>query len=369
MKQDTIYVGIDDSKRKLVIGTLGPDDAQPLVRTIANEPRAIRRFIQRLKRQGLLRACYEAGPSGYDLHRQLTALGVACQVVAPSLTPRRPGERIKTDRRDALKLVHLFRAGELTPIRVPDEAEEAVRDFVRCRGNTQKEALRWRQRLVKFLDRHGRVYREGSHWTQAHWRWLNTQDFTQPTLQFTLDTYRFTLEQALFRQAEMEREIGALAQSEPYKEPVGWLRCFRGIDTLSAMILMAEIQDFKRFPTAPDLMGYLGLVPSEHSTGEHVRRGPLTKTGNGHARRILIEAAWHYQHRARLSKSLAARTKGQPPEVVAHAWKTQVRLHRRYYRLLARGKRPSVAVAAVARELTGFIWAAMTQTACARKAA
>jgi transposase len=369
MKQDTIYVGIDDSKRKLVIGTLGPDDAQPLVRTIANEPRAIRRFIQRLKRQGLLRACYEAGPSGYDLHHQLTALGVACQVVAPSLTPRRPGERIKTDRRDALKLVHLFRAGELSPIRVPDEAEEAVRDFVRCRGNTQKEALRWRQRLVKFLDRHGRVYREGSHWTQAHWRWLHAQDFTQPTLQFTLDTYRFTLEQALLRQAEMEREIGALAQSEPYKEPVGWLRCFRGIDTLSAMILMAEIQDFKRFPTAPDLMGYLGLVPSEHSTGERVRRGPLTKTGNGHARRILIEAAWHYQHRARLSKSLAARTKGQPPEVVAHAWKTQVRLHRRYYRLLARGKRPSVAVAAVSRELTGFIWAAMTQTACARKAA
>ncbi len=369
MNEDTTYLGIDDSKRKLVVGTLGALDTQALIRTLPNEPRYVRRFVLRLKRQGPVLACYEAGPSGYDLHRQLTALGVACQVVAPSLTPRRPGERIKTDRRDAAKLVRLFRAGELSPIRIPDEAEEALRDLVRCRGNLQKEALRWRQRLVKLLDRHGRVYREGSHWTQAHWRWLHAQRFTISTLQYTLDTHRFTVEQALFRQAEMEREIEALAQSPPCQESVGWLCCFRGIKTLSAMILLTEIQDFRRFAKAPELMGYLGLVPSEHSTGERVRRGSLTKTGNGHARRILVEAAWHYRHRPRISKSLATRTKGQPPEVVAHAWKAQVRLHRRFHRLLARGKRPSVVAAGIARELTGFIWAAMTQTACARKAA
>ena len=366
MEKDITYVGIDDSKRTLVVASWGPEDLEATVRTIPNEPRFVRRLMQRLKRQGPVLACYEAGPSGYDLHRQLTALGVACQVVAPSLTPRRPGERIKTDRRDALKLLRLLRAGELSPVRVPDEAEEAVRDLVRCRGNLQKEVLRWRQRLVKFLDRHGRVYRQGRHWTQAHWRWVHAQGFTLPTLQYTLHTYRFTLEQALFRRGEMDREIEALAQSEPYQEPVGRLRCFRGIDTLSAMTLLAEIQDFKRFATAPELMGYLGLVPSEHSTAGRERRGPLTKTGNGHARRILIEAAWHCRHRPRIHKALAARTQGQLPEVVAHAWKAQVRLYRR---LVGHGKRPSVAVAAVARELTGFLWAAMTHRECARKAA
>ena len=369
MKKDITYVGIDDCKQALVVGTWGPRDVQASVRSIANDPRSIRRLFGRLKREGPVLACYEAGPSGYDLHRQLTALGVECQVVAPSLTPRKPGERIKTDCRDAIKLVRLLRAGELTPIRVPDEAEEAVRDLLRCREAIQKDVLRWGQRLVRFLARHGRIYREGDHWTQAHWRWLDAQCFTLPALQYTLQTHRFTLEQALFRRGEMDREIQAIAQSEPYQEPAAWLRCFRGIETLSAMILLAEIQDFRRFPAAPDLMGFLGLVPSEHSTGGRERRGPLTKTGNGHARRILIEAAWHYRHRPRIGKALARRLEGQPPEIVAHAWKAQLRLHRRYHRLVGRGKRSSVAVAAIARELLGFIWAAMTQSECARKAA
>ncbi len=191
MKEDTIYLGIDDSKRKLVVGTLGPLDSEALIRTLPNEPRSVRRFVQRLKRQGPIRACYETGPSGYVTSTASSRpWGWRVRSSHPPSPSARPGERIKTDRRDAAKLVRLLRAGELSPIRIPDEAEEALRDLVRCRGSLQKEALRWRQRLVKLLDRHGRVYREGSHWTQAHWRWLHAQRFTISTLQYTLDTHR-----------------------------------------------------------------------------------------------------------------------------------------------------------------------------------
>ena len=218
-------------------------------------------------------ACYEAGVSGYDLYRQITALGVPCQVIAPALTPRRPGQRIKTDRRDAAKLVRLFRAGELTPIHVPDESEEAVRDLLRCRDDVRRDVLRWRHRVVKFLARHGRVYRAGRNWSQRHWRWIREQQFALPALQRTLDASLFALEQALARLADLDQEIVALADTAPYRTPVGWLRCFRGIDTLSAMILVAEIVDFQRFRGPRQLMAYLGLVPSEYSSGDRRAAG------------------------------------------------------------------------------------------------
>jgi len=288
-------------------------------------------------------------------------LGVLCEVMAPALTPRRPGERIKTDRRDAAKLVRLFRAGELTPIHVPDEDEEAVRDLLRCREDVLEDVTRWRHRLVKFLFRHGRVYHGGTHWRQPHWTWLRALRFEVPALQRTFEATLFAVEQAQARLAELDREVEAIAQQDPYREPVGWLRCFRGIDTLSAMTLLAEIVDFQRFRRPRELMAYVGLVPSEHSSGGSHRRGAITKAGNTHARRILVEAAWQYRPHPTLGRTLPRRSDGQPGDVVAQAWRAQQRLHRRYRRLVSRGKRAPVAVVAIARELLGFIWAAMTR--------
>jgi transposase len=361
MGKSTTFVAVDDSKRKLVLGILRPGAQEAELREIPNDARLLRRMFERLTREGPVQACYEAGVSGYDLYRQLTSLGVSCDVVAPALTPRRPGQRIKTDKRDARKLVRLFRAGELTAIHVPDEAEEAVRDLLRCREAVRRDVLRWRHRMVKFLDRHGRRYLSGKNWTQRHWLWLRRQQFEHPVLQRTLDATLFALEQALAHQAELDKAIEALAEQAPYREPVGWLRCFRGIDTRSAMILLGEIVDFQRFAHPRELMAYLGLVPSEYSSGQTERRGAITKAGNTHARRVLVEAAWHYRHRPGVSRALTQRSDGQPSQVVSHAWRAQQRLHHRYRHLVGHGKRPPVAVAAIARELVGFIWAAMTR--------
>jgi len=369
MQKDITHVALDDSKNSIVAGILRPQATEPELRQIANEPKHLRRFFARLQREGPLASCYEAGPSGYDLYRQLTALGVPCQVMAPALTPRKPGERIKTNRRDAAKLVRLFRAGELTPIRVPDEAQEAVRDLLRCREDLQEDLLRWRHRLLKFLARHGRVYREGRNWTQRHWTWLRSQRLADPVLARTFQEYLFTVEQLLARRAELEREIEAIAQQEPYREPVGWLRCFRGFDTLGALTVLVEIGDFQRFQSPRKLMAYLGLVPSEASTGDRERRGSITKAGNTHARRVLVEASWHYRHPPRIGPALARRSQGQPTAVLAQAWKAQQRLHRRYRHLVGHGKRPPVAVVAIARELVGFLWAALTPRAPALQAA
>jgi transposase len=360
MENSTTHVALDDSKRKIVAGILRPGATEPELRELPNDPHHSRQLFERLKREGPVVACYEAGVSGYDLYRQLIALGVPCQVIAPALTPRRPGHRIKTDRRDAAKLVRLFRAGELTPIHVPDEAEEAVRDLVRCRDDVRRDVLRWRHRLLKLLARHGRVYHAGKNWSQRHWTWIRAQRFDLPALARAFEATLFALEQALARQAALDKELEAIAASAPYREPVGWLRCFRGIDTLSAMILLTEIIDFHRFHRPRQLMAYLGLVPSEYSSGDVQRRGALTKAGNTHARRVLVEAAWHYRHRPQLGPTLAARSAGQPPAILAEAWRAQQRLHRRYRHLVGHGKRPPVAVAAIARELVGFLWAAMT---------
>lgn len=361
MDKGTTFVGLDDSKRKLVVAILRPGATEPESREMPKEPPLIRRLFQRLRQEGPVAACYEAGVSGYDLYRQITGCGVSCEVIAPALTPRRPGQRIKTNRRDAVKLVRLFRAGELTAIHIPDEAEEAVRDLLRCREDVRRDVMRWRHRLLKFLDRHGRLYLAGRNWSQRHWAWIRGQQFALPPLTQTFEVTLFALEQAQARLADLDREVEALAVTAPYREPVGWLRCFRGIDTLSAMILLAEIVDFQRFERARELMAYLGLVPSEYSTGERQRRGALTKAGNEHARRVLVEAAWHYRHRPSLGHALARRSAGQPLAITRHAWGAQQRLHRRYRHLVGHGKRPPVAVAAVARELVGFIWAAMTQ--------
>lgn len=354
----TLYVGMDVHKESISISVLDGDsrEGRPTV-TVRNEPRELRRVFARLRREGDVRACYEAGSCGYEVQRLLASMDITCDVVAPSLIPVRVGDRVKTDRRDAEKLARLFRAGELTSIRVPTEAEEALRDLVRCREDAREDVLRERHRLLKFLLRHGRVFRDGRHWTLAHWAWLHKQSFEDPAAQSVLVEYRSRLESTLARLKALDEQLAAAAEREPYKTPVARLRCLRGIDTVSAIALVAEICDFKRFEHPRELMAFLGLVPSERSSGGVRRQGSITKTGNGHARRILVEAAWHYRHPPRRSVTIAARWKGQPREIVDHAWKAQERLHRRHFRLTCRGKPSQVATVAVARELCGFIWA------------
>jgi len=359
MKDTALIVGMDVHKESISIAVLEGErgsGARPTV-TVPNEPVKLRRFFGRLKKEGVVRACYEAGSCGYEVQRLLASIGISCDVVAPSLIPVRAGDRVKTDRRDAEKLARLFRAGELTSIRVPTEAEEALRDLVRCREDAREDALRERHRLLKFLLRHGHIFTESKHWTVAHWEWLRRQRFEQPIAQTVFLEYLARLESTIARIKTLDQELAAAAECEPYKEKVAHLRCLRGIDTLTALSLVAEICDFRRFEHPNELMAFLGLVPSEHSSGGKQRRGSITKTGNGHARRLMVEAAWHYRHPPRRSPTMRARWKDQPAKIVDHAFKAQERLHRRFFRLTSRGKPSQVAAVAVARELCGFVWA------------
>jgi transposase len=312
-----------------------------------------------------VQVCYEAGPCGYALQRQIATARVSCQVIAPALVPRKPGERIKTNRRDARKLAELLRAGLLTEVHPPTLAEEAVRDLCRARDDAREDLQRARHRLGKLLLRRGLHFPGRKNWTRAHRQWIAGIAWAEVAERVVVDDYLVAIDQVAARLAELDARLAEIAQTEPYRKPVGWLRCFRGIDTLTAMLILAELHDFRRFVTPRALMAYLGLVPSEDSSGEKQRRGRITKMGNALVRRVLIEASWHYQHRAGVGPALAERRKGQPPRVIAIADKAQQRLCRRFRRLTAAHKpAPKVAVA-VARELAGFIWAALQPTVAA----
>jgi transposase len=350
-----IYVGLDVSKLNISVALLRPNGTGIDEDRIPNTPEAVRSLVRRWADPGSVRTCYEAGPTGYALYRELTALGVACTVIAPTLTPRRPGERIKTDRRDAVKLARLFRAGELTAVRVPTPDEEAVRDLLRARGDLREDILRARHRLSKFLLRHGHVYPDGSQWTARHRAWLDRQSFDQPAATRTLAHYRADLDTRLAELALLDAELTLIAHAEPFAGPVARLSTLRGISTLSALTLVIEIGDFRRFARADDLAAFVGLVPSEHSSGERRRQGSITKAGNTHVRRVLVEAAWHARRRPNTGPALQKRLAGQPPEVLAIATKAQAR----YWRLVERRKPTTVAATAVARELVGFCWALM----------
>ena len=297
---------------------------------------------------------------GYGLQRELGTLGVDCEVIAPALIPVKPGDRIKTDRRDARKLAELLRQGMLTPVHPPTAAQEAVRDLCRAREAVKHDQTRVRHRLSKLLLRRGVRWTPGrEHWTQAHHAWLRGLRFAHAADQAILDDHLLALDQLEGRLRALDAKLEAQAQEPAYAQPVAHLRCFRGIDTRSALAIVAELHDWRRFPSPRPLMAYLGVVPGERSSGERERRGGITKTGNRRVRRLLVEAAWHYRHRPAVSRALARRREGQPASVIALADRAQQRLHRRYQRMLARGKPHNKVVVAVARELVAFLWAAL----------
>jgi transposase len=357
IRQSTV-IGLDVHKQKITVAVLPPAEVHPTESwEIENHPKVVARMANRLAPRGKLIFVYEAGPCGYELHRQLTQLGYQAVVIAPALVPRRPGDRVKTNRRDAAKLASLYRSGELTKIRVPTREEEAARDLVRAREDTLKDRLRARHRLSKFLLRQGRIHYGTKAWGAAHWAWLRSQRFDFPLSQATFEAYVRAVEEADARLESLDQQVLALAQTEMYRIPVQYLRCFKGIDTLGAVTALVETQDFRRFPKAPMYMDFTGLVGSEESSGDRERRGGITKAGNSHLRRLFVEAAWSYRHRDITSRELAKRRRGCPPAVVQIARNAQHRLHCKFWRLTSRGKLNQVAVVAVARELAGFVWA------------
>ncbi|MGQ0733066.1 MAG: IS110 family transposase [Acidobacteriota bacterium] len=360
MKQVTTYVGIDAHKKDLFVAMLSGPQTTPVTWQLANEPNAVRRLVRKLEREapGQVHVFYEAGPCGYALQRQMTTPRVTCDVIAPALIPRKPGDRVKTNRRDARKLAELGRAGLLTAVQPPTPEDEAVRDLARARDDAREDLQRCRHRLGKLLLRRG-LHFSGRNWTRGHRQWIASLTWVHAAERAVADDYVLAIDQTEARLVELDARLAEVAETDPYREPVGWLRCFRGIDTLTAMLILAELHDFRRFPSAPALMAYLGLVPGEDSSGEKHRRGRITRTGNALVRRLLVETAWHYQHRPSVGVALTRRRKGQPGRVIAIADKAQQRLCRRFRKLTAEHKpAPKVAVA-IARELAGFLWAAL----------
>jgi len=360
-------VGLDAHKVSIKLALLLPGETKPIEWELPNEKAAVRRMVKKVLRlaSGEVRFCYEAGPCGYALQRWIQEAGAKCVVVAPSLIPRKPGDRVKTDRRDARKLAELLRAGLLTEVHPPSEQDEAARDLCRAREDAHEDLMRSRHRLSKLLLRRGWAWTGGKRaWSQGHRLWLRSLRLEHAADQVVIDDYLLAIEHLEERLRSLEQHIEQASQQPPYAEPVAALRCFRGIDTITAMGLVTELHDFMRFESPRGLMAFLGLVPSEHSSGASERRGSITKTGNRHARRLLIEAAWHYRHRPGV-RSLTRRRQGQPASVIAIADRAMQRLHRRFTRLTAKGKPQPKAAVAIARELAGFVWAALHHTAAA----
>jgi transposase len=360
----TVCVGLDTHKAKIAVAVAEPGRSGEVrfVGEIANQPDAVRRLVERLAdKHGRLKVCYEAGPCGYGLQRQITALGQDCTVVAPSLVPRKPGDRVKTNRRDAVTLARLHRAGELTAVWVPDPTHEAMRDLVRARTAAMEVVRRARQQLQGFLLRHDRVFAGRKAWSPAHRRWLAGLRFAHPAQQVVLQEQIDAVEEAERRRDRLGQQIRELAPDWSLAPVVAALQAMRGVAFLSAVVLVAEVGDFRRFANPRQLMAWLGLVPSEHSSGAKVERGGITKAGNGRARRVLVEGAWSYRFPARVTSPIQARLDGVSDAVRAIAWKAQLRLCTRFRRLVAAGKNVNVVTTAVAREMAAFAWAIACQ--------
>ena len=362
MKNATRFVGLDVHADTIAVAVAeaGRDGEVRNLGIVGNEPGAIRRLVEKLGNKKYVRVCYEAGPTGFALYWQLVELGISCEVIAPTLVPRKAGERIKTDRRDAIKLARCYRAGELTPVWVPDKAHEALRDLVRAREAAKQDQLRARQRLSKFLLRSGRKPpQEKSTWTQKYLEWIRAQQFEHSAQQATLVDYLGEVDHVSQRIERLEKAIDeAIAQAPSgVRAIVDALQSLRGVAKLTATTIAIEIGSFSRFQTAKHLMAYCGVVPGEHSSGGTRRQGAITKTGNAHVRRVLFESAWAYRHRPNLGAALKKRQERSSPATLEIALKAQHRLHRRYIALSARGKPMTKIIGAIGRELLGFIWA------------
>jgi transposase len=356
-----VFVALDTSKLRnaVAIAECGRSGEVRFLGEIENSTTAVGKLVKKLSaKYGRLTFCYEAGPTGYGLHRQITKLGHGCIVVAPSLIPKKRGDRVKTNRRDALSLVKLLRAGELTAVWVPDRHHEAMRDLTRARDVTVTDLRRKRQQVSAFLLRQGVHYPEGKQtWSKAHMSWLATQKFDYPEQRLVFEEMLLGMRQAQERLERLEQAIRVAVPDWSLGEVVTALMAMRGVDLISAATFLAEIGDLTRFQTAPELMAYLGLVPSEDSTGDTIKRGPITKAGNWRARRVLVECSWSYQHPPRVGRVKQQKVEAAPQAAREIAWKAQCRLCGRYRALVRRGKLKTVAVTAVARELAGFIWA------------
>jgi transposase len=357
MENISTVVGMDVHKETIVAGVL-PARSEKITQVlkIENRPQAIEKLAKRLSARGPVEYVYEAGCCGFELYRQLKELGQKCAVVAPSFTPVLPGDKVKTDRRDAEKLARFYRAGELKEVYVPTNEGESVRELIRLREDFLKDRLRARQRLLGFLLRHGHVW-EARYWTVAFKQWLRVRKFEWKESQETFETYLQNAEDIQEKLENLNKRIEEKSLEEPYRTPVKYLRCFKGVDTLAAMTLMTEVEDYQRFENARGFMSYTGLVVREYSSGSKVNRGHLTKMGNAHLRRILVESAWSYRFSNHHGRFAEKRRKDCPEEVIRIAKKAQVRLHQRFMRLISRNKTTQVAVVAVARELAGFVWA------------
>jgi transposase len=353
-------VAFDTSKLRnaVAIAEPGREGEVRFLGEIENSGTAVAKLVRKLSaKYQRLTFCYEAGPTGYELYRQIARLGHECIVVAPSLIPRKPGDRVKTNRRDAVSLVKQLRAGDLTAVWVPDERHEAMRDLTRAREAAVEDLRRKRQQVSALLLRQGRVYAGKTAWSKTHMRWLASQKLEHWEQRIAFEEMLLAIRQAEDRMTRLEDAIRNAVPHWSLAAVVTALMAMRGIDLVSAAAFLAEIGDLSRFNTPRELMAYLGLVPSENSTGDRIKRGPITKAGNRRARRILVECAWSYQHPPRVGKEKQTKVRAAPREVGEIAWKAQCRLNGRYWALVRKGKLKTVAVTAVARELCGFIWA------------
>jgi transposase len=352
------FIGLDVHKESIAIAVADSTrNAPEVVATIPNDTALLLKRLKKLAAGGAtLRCCYEAGPTGFGLFRALRAAGIDCVVIAPSMVPKQAGDRVKTDRRDAVKLARFFRSGDLTEVHVPEAATEAMRDLERARDDAKRAERTARHQLSKFLLRHERRYDGKTTWTENYMDWIRRQVFEAEAHNRVLVDYVTAVETATARVARLTKDISDLVETWSLRPLVKALQALRGVKLISAVILAAEISDFARFATAPALMAYIGLVPSEHSSGDTTRRGRITRTGNKHVRRILVESAWSYRFVPTMSYEIRKRNEAVAPAVRAVAWKAQHRLHARYKKLLGRGKNKQQVVTAMARELAGFVW-------------
>jgi transposase len=362
MREKLRFLGLDVHAETIAVAVAEANGEVRSLGTIANREDSIRKFIKKLGPPEQLRACYEAGPTGFVVYWQLAQMGVECAVVAPSLVPKKPGDRVKTDRRDALKLAHCHRNGDLTAVWVPDEDSEALRDLVRQREAAKQDQLRARHRLTKFLLRTGRRPPMGlKAWTERYMRWLGQVRYTQPAQEVTRLDCMNEFEHMSARVKRLEEAILEIVKQAPQsmQDLIGGLQALRGVAHISAVTIAAELGNniSTRFESARKLMGYSGAFPSENSSGKRIRRGGITKAGNAHLRRIVVESAWCYRHLPRVGERLRKRQQGIPAEITEIAWKAQNRLHNRYRKLTMAGKDQRKVITAIGRELLGFIWA------------